>query len=65
MPKKQGYSDKLSESLGMRRGEESKKKQTLASRRKESKAMESAMGKRPYAAVKTMDKGRRMAKKKK
>lgn len=53
MPKKQGYNDRLDESLGARRG---KKSQSLASRRKESKGMEKAMGKRVYKAVKTMDK---------
>ena len=64
MPKKQGYNSRMDESLGMRRGKESTKKQSLKSRRKESKGMSKAMGDRPYAAVKTMDKGRRKAKKK-
>ncbi len=44
--KKQGYKDREDESLGMRTG-------------KESEGMEKAMGRRKYAAVKTMDKGRR------
>jgi len=55
--KKQGYNDRMDESLGMRNG---KKKQSLKDRRDESKGMEKAMGKRPYSAVKSMDK---MAKK--
>lgn len=53
MKKKQGYNDKMDESLGMRNG---KKKQTMKSRRKESKGMEKASGKRAYSAVKSMDK---------
>lgn len=53
--KKQGYNDKLSESLGMRN--KGKKKQSMKDRRDESKGMEKAMGKRAYSAVKTMDKG--------
>ena len=57
--KKQGYNDKLDESLGMRKG---KKKQSMKSRRDESKGMEKASGKRAYSAVKTMDKGRRKKK---
>ena len=55
--RKQGYNDKLDESLGARK--KGKKKQTLKSRRDESKGMEKAEGKRAYAAVKTMDKGSR------
>ena len=54
-PKKQGYNDRLDESLGMRRGKESSKKQSLKDRRDESKGMEKAMGRRAYASVKTMD----------
>ena len=54
--KKQGYDDRLDESLGARHG---KKSQTYKARRKESEGMEKAMGRRKYAAVKTMDKGRR------
>ena len=56
--KSQGYDDKLDESLGARHG---KKSQSFASRRKESEGMEKAMGRRKYAAVKTMDKGKRKA----
>ena len=54
--KKQGYDDRLDESLGARHG---KKSQSYKARRKESEGMEKAMGRRKYAAVKTMDKGRR------
>ena len=57
--KKQGYNARLDESLGMRRGKESGKKQSYKARRDESKGMEKAMGRRAYAAVGTMDKGRR------
>ena len=55
--KKQGYNARLDESLGARHG--GKKSQSLKSRRKESEGMEKAMGRRKYAAVKTMDKNRR------
>lgn len=41
--KKQKYNDKMDESLGMRRGKESKKKQSMMSRRKESRGMKKAM----------------------
>ena len=44
--KKQGYNDRLDESLGMRDGKESGKSQSFKSRRDESKGMEKAMGKR-------------------
>ena len=54
--KKQGYDDRLDESLGARHG---KKSQSYKARRKESEGMEKAMGRRKYAAVKTMDKGSR------
>ena len=54
--KKQGYNDRLDESLGARRG---KKSQSMKARRDESKGMEKSMGRRAYAAVKTMDKNRR------
>ena len=56
--KKQGYDDRLDESLGARHG---KKSQSYKARRKESEGMEKAMGRRKYAAVKTMDKNRRKA----
>ena len=54
--KKQGYDDRLDESLGAKHG---KKSQSYKARRKESEGMEKAMGRRKYSAVKTMDKGRR------
>ena len=54
--KKQGYDDRLDESLGARHG---KKSQSYKARRKESEGMEKAMGRRKYAAVKTMDKNSR------
>jgi len=55
--KSQGYNARLDESLGMRnRG---KKSQSLKSRRDESKGMEKAKGRRAYASVKTMDKGKK------
>ena len=54
--KKQGYNARLDESLGARHG---KKSQSLKSRRKESEGMEKAMGRRKYAAVKSMDRNKR------
>tara|TARA_R100001244_G_scaffold118166_1_gene87960 strand:+ start:407 stop:655 length:249 start_codon:yes stop_codon:yes gene_type:complete len=55
--KKQGPNAKLDESLGMRKGKESGKKQSMKSRRDESKGMAKKVGKkRAYGAVKTMDK---------
>ena len=54
--KKQGYNDRLDESLGARRG---KKSQSMKARRDESKGMEKSMGRRAYAAVGTMDKNKR------
>jgi len=57
--KKQGYDDRLDESLGARRGAESTKTQSFKARRDESKGMEKSMGRKAYAAVKTMDKGNR------
>ena len=54
--KKQGYDDRLDESLGARIG---KKSQSFKDRRDESKGREKSMGRRAYAAVKTMDKGNR------
>ena len=61
--KKQGYNSRLDESLGARN--KTKKKQSLKSRRDESKGMEKAMGKKAYSAVKTMDKPKKKAPKKK
>ena len=54
--RKQGFNDRLHESLGMRNG---KKSQSLKSRADESKAMEKAMGKRAYSSVKSMDRKRK------
>ena len=54
--KKQGYDDRLDESLGARDGAESTKSQSFKARRDESKGMEKAEGKRAYSAVGTMDK---------
>jgi len=57
--KKQGYNDRLDESLGMRRGKASSKKQGMKARRDESKGMAKKVGKkRAYGAVKTMDRKR-------
>ena len=47
---KQGFNDRLDESLGKRDGKESSKKQSMKSRRDESSAMEP----RKYGAVSTM-----------
>jgi hypothetical protein len=55
----QGYNDKLDESLGMRDGKESTKKQSFKDRRDESAGMEKSLGRRKYASVDTMDKGNR------
>ena len=51
--KKQGYNAKLDEKLGI---SNTKKKQSLKSRRDESKGMEKGMGKKAYSSVKSMDK---------
>lgn len=58
MPKKkQGYKARMDESLGEKhRG---KKKQSLKDRRDESMGMDKAMGKRPYASVKSMDRSKK------
>ena len=57
--KTQGYDDKLDESLGSRTGSKGTKSQSYKSRRDESKGEEKALGRRAYASVGTMDKGRR------
>ena len=49
--KKQGYNDRLDESIGARSG---KKSQSLKSRRDESKGMEKAKGKGAYSGASTM-----------
>lgn len=41
--KRQGYNDRVDESLGMRRGKESGKKQSYESRRDESRGMRKSM----------------------
>ena len=51
--KKQGYNDRLDESLGMRDGKESGKSQSYKSRRDESKGMEKSMGKPAYSGNKS------------
>jgi len=56
---RQGYDDKLDESLSMRHGAGRKKQQSRKDRRDESAGMERSMGRRKYASVGTMDKGRR------
>lgn len=61
--KKQGYDAKLDESLAERH--KGKKKESMSMRRKESKGMEKAEGKKAYSAVKTMDKKKKMSKKSK
>lgn len=53
---KQGYNDRMDESLSMRDGSKS---QSMKDRRDESKGMEKAMGKRAYGAIKTMKRGRK------
>lgn len=57
--KKQGYLDKLYESLGARN--KTKGKQTLHDRSNESIGEEKKLGHKAYSAVKTMDKGDRKA----
>ena len=59
---KQGYNARLNESMGMRNRRTMKKakgKATMKARRSESKGMEKKMGRRAYAAVRTMDRKRR------
>lgn len=60
MNSRQGYNDKLDESLGARN--KGKKTQSMASRRNESKGTEKAAGNRAYAAVSTMDSSRKTPK---
>ncbi len=55
---RQGYNDRLDESLGERHGAERKFKQTLKDRRDESKGMSKKSKGHAYESVKTMDKGR-------
>jgi hypothetical protein len=53
---KQGYNDRMDDSLGNRDGKESSKEQNYKDRRDEAKAMNKAEGKRAYQSVDTMDK---------
>jgi hypothetical protein len=57
--KKQGYNARLDESLGSRNR---KTKGKLGARRRESEGMEKKLGRRKFAAAKTMDKGRKKRK---
>jgi len=52
---KQGYNDRLNESLGNRDGAEDMMMQSYKDRRDESKGMEKSMGRRAYQSVGTMD----------
>lgn len=52
---RQGYDDKLDESLAMRRGAGRTKEQSRKDRRDESAGMEKSMGRRKYSSVGTMD----------
>lgn len=56
---RQGYSDKLDESLGARKGAEKTFKQTLKDRRDESKGMSKKSTGHAYGSVSSMDKGSR------
>ena len=56
----QGYNAQLDESLALRKGAKRTKQQSDKDRRDEAKAMNKAMGRRAYASVRGMDKGRRM-----
>ena len=58
--KTQGYNAQLDESLSVRKGAKRTKQQSDKDRRDESKAMSKSMGRRAYASVRGMDKGRRM-----
>jgi len=53
--KKQGYNSRLDESISMRNGKESSKKQSMKDRRDESKGAKKAAGKRAYSGDKKMD----------
>ena len=54
--KKQGYDDRLDDTLGEKDGKESDKEQSEKDRRDESKGEEKAKGKRAYSSDKEMDK---------
>ena len=53
---KQGYNDRIDDSLGNKDGKKSSKEQNYKDRRDEAKAMNKAEGKRAYQSVDTMDK---------
>jgi hypothetical protein len=53
---KQGYNDRMDDSLGNRDGKKSSKEQNYKDRRDEAKAMNKAKGKRAYQSVESMDK---------
>ena len=55
----QGYDDRLDESMGMRNRGRTRGKMTKRDRRNMSQGMEKEMGRRPDAAVGTMDRGNR------
>jgi len=55
--KKQGYNDRLDESLGKKNGKESTKKQSKKDRRDESKGAEKAAGKPAYSGNKSSNQG--------
>lgn len=57
--KKQGYNDRLDESLGARNG---KKSQSMKARRDESKAAEKRAGKPAYSGNKSSSQGRKKKK---
>ncbi len=61
---KQGYDDRLDESLGMRHKAKHHFKQSLKDRRDESKAMEKKRHGHSYYGVKTMDRSMRHKKRK-
>jgi hypothetical protein len=60
--KTQGYNARLDESLGMRNGKESTKKQSLKARRDESKGAKKAAGKPAYSGNKSSTQGRKKKK---
>ena len=61
--KKQGYNDRLDESLGMRTDRASTKTQSMKSRRDESKGAKKAAGKRAYSGNKSSAQGKRVMRK--
>ena len=61
--KKQGYNDRLDESLGMRTGRASTKTQSMKSRRDESKGAKKAAGKRAYSGNRSSAQGKRVTRK--